>query len=398
MNLLSIPDFIMKAVIILPTYNEKENIGKMIETLEEDVFPHVKDYEMGILVADDNSPDGTSEIVRDLMKKYKNLDINTGKKAGLGAAYIRGMTYAIDHMHADVVFEMDADGQHDPKKIPQFLKKIDEGYDFVIGTRYSDGGSIPGTWGLHRKFLSVFGNIFIRMILMRFSIHDWTGGYRAIKKEIFLKEKPKLHEFSGYTFQVGTLLNVVQDGYKVAEVPFHFRDRTLGSSKIPGMETIIKTFSFVIKARIKELERVIKFLVVGGTGFIVQLVVQVLLIQFGTAQFIATMIGGEAAILSNFFFNNFWTFNDTKTIQQKGNFLTRLVKFNVSSLASIGVQGLAAYIAVKLLGEQMLVFGHSFHTSTVILFPTIIFIVIPMNYLIYNKLIWKTQYLKKTDR
>ena len=76
-------------------------------------------------------------------------------------------------------------------KVPQFLKKIDEGYDFVIGTRYSDGGSIPSSWGLHRKFLSVFGNILIRSILMRFSIHDWTGGYRAITKEVFLKEKEK---------------------------------------------------------------------------------------------------------------------------------------------------------------------------------------------------------------
>lgn len=384
-----------KAIIINPTYNEKGNIERLIQILEEEVFPGIKNWEMGILVADDTSPDGTADSVRELMKKYKNLHVLVGPKQGLGAAYVRAMDYAISKLSADVVFEMDADLQHDPKVVPQFLKKIDEGYDFVNGTRYSDGGSIPATWGLHRKFLSVFGNIFIRLVLMRFYIHDWTGGYKAIKKEVFLKEKEKIKKYTGYHFQVGTLLNVVHDGYKVGEVPFHFGDRTAGKSKIPGMQTIVKTLSFVIWERIREFKRFIKFLFVGGSGFIVQYVVTYIGIKLGMEQFLAAMLAGEAAILSNFTWNNFWTFEDTKTIKEQGSFLRRVIKFNTASLASIGLQGLVVFLAVKFLGETVNIFGYVFHTALVILFPTIIFLVLPLNYFIYNYVIWKTQYLKK---
>jgi len=115
----------MKAIVIIPTYNEKGNIERIIPTVEE-VFKEVKNYETGILIVDDSSPDGTSEIVKNLMKKYDNLHLLVGEKNGLGAAYLRGMTYAIDNLNADVMFEMDADFFHDPKKIPDFLKKIDE--------------------------------------------------------------------------------------------------------------------------------------------------------------------------------------------------------------------------------------------------------------------------------
>jgi len=385
----------MKAIIINPTYNEKDNIGRLVDILEKEVFPEIKDWEMGILVADDNSPDGTAEVVRDLMKKYKNLHLLEGEKKGLGAAYARAMDYAVKELGADVVFEMDSDLQHDPKKVPQFLKKIEEGYDFVIGTRYSDGGSIPATWGLHRKFLSVFGNLFIRLILMRFSIHDWTGGYRAMKKEVFLKEKEKIKKYTGYHFQVGTLLNAVQDGYKVAEVPFHFKDRTAGSSKIPGMQTIVNTFSFVIIERIREFKRFIKFLFVGGTGFIVQYLTAYIFIMLNFEQFIAAMISAEAAIISNFLLNNLWTFSDTKLIKEQGHFFHRLIKFNVASLAAIGIQGLAVYIAVLWFGETVRLFGYQIHTTLVVLFPTIILVVLPLNYLIYNRVIWKTHHLKK---
>lgn len=174
----------MKVVVIIPTYNEKGNIEKLINILEEEIFPTIKNHNMNILVADDSSPDGTADTVKELMKKWKNLDINVGEKHGLGAAYVRAMTYAIDK-GAEIMFEMDADLQHDPKKIPEFLKKIDEGYDMVIGTRYSQGGSIPQNWPIKRKIFSVFGNLLVRFILLKFSIHDWTGGYRALKKKCF---------------------------------------------------------------------------------------------------------------------------------------------------------------------------------------------------------------------
>lgn len=385
----------MNVVIILPTYNEKENIEKVIPSLEEEIFPQIKNHEMNILVADDNSPDGTADEVRNLMKKYKNLDVNIGEKRGLGAAYVRGMTYAIEKMGADIMFEMDADGQHDPKKIPEFLKKIDEGYDMVIGTRYSDGGSIPPNWPPQRKAFSILGNIIVRVILMRFSLHDWTGGYRALKKEVFLKEKEELSSFKGYTFQVSFLHKAVRDSFKIAEVPFHFTDRTLGNSKIAPMEYIVDLLKYVITAKIKEMERFVKFLVVGGTGFIVQMLSQELAVLIGLLHSVSVGIGAESAIVSNFMFNNFWTFGDTRHVKEKSHFLIRLLKFNTTSIAAILLQVGAVWIAEKAFGNDLRLMSFVFPTRIAVLFPTIIFLVIPLNYIIYNKIIWKTQYLKK---
>ena len=372
----------MKAVVILPTYNEKENIAKMIHLLEDDIFPKIKEWTMGLLIADDNSPDGTADIVRDLMKKYKNLDINQGKKAGLGAAYVRGMQYAIDEMHADVVFEMDADGQHDATKIPDFLKKIDEGYDFVVGTRYSGGGSIEQSWSFYRKFLSVGGNMFIRLVLMRPGIHDWTGGYRAIKKEVFLKEKEKLKNFTGYNFQVGSLLSSVHDGFKVAEVPFHFGERTEGSSKIQSGSTIVKTLTFVITERIKELVfgSFGKFLVVGGIGFVINAVVlRVLHNPFGWDPFWANLVGAALAIFSNYNFNNLWTFKAHK-IEGIGQYLLKLVQFYATSaFGVIFIQSGTIFLGDHFLGVKGYFLYFLIGTALLLIW----------NFTIYNKFIWK---------
>ncbi len=414
----------MKVIIILPTYNEKGNIEHVICTLEEDIFPLIKNHTMHILVADDTSPDGTANEVKTLMKKYKNLHLLVGPKHGLGAAYIRGMDYAINTLHADVLFEMDADGQHDPKKIPAFLKKIDEGYDMVIGTRYSEGGSIPSNWPPLRKVYSRIGNIAVRTILMRFSIHDWTGGYRALRKEVFLKEKEKLTSFKGYTFQVSFLHKAAQDGFKIAEVPFNFTDRTLGKSKIAPKEYIVDLLRYVTSARIQELKRFIKFLIVGGTGFIVQIASQELSVRIGLANSIlllvspivfaitkhhgtnalrdasAGAIGAEMAIISNFLCNNFWTFNDARKMKHKSRFLIRLIKFNMTSLLSIFIQAASIWIAVHILGDTLMLSSYKIPTRIIVVIPTIILLIIPLNYIIYNKIIWKTQYLKhgKTNK
>ncbi|HUD04945.1 MAG TPA: glycosyltransferase [Patescibacteria group bacterium] len=371
----------MKAIVIIPTYNEKGNIERIIPVVEE-VFKEVKNYDMGILVVDDSSPDGTAEIVKGLMKQYDNLHLLVGQKNGLGAAYLRGMTYAINELNADVMFEMDADFFHDPKKIPDFLQKIDEGNDFVIGTRYSKGGSIPANWGIHRKIMSVWGNLLIRMILMRFSIHDWTGGYRAIKKAVFLKEKEKLTAFSGYTFQVGSLLNAVQDGFKVAEVPFHATDRTMGKSKIPGIETIIKTLYYVITARIKELifGPFGKFLVVGGLGFVLQAVIlRVMVGVFNIDPTISNLTGAVVAIFSNFNFNNLWTFK-TEKINGLGQYLWKLMNFYATS--AIGV--IIIQTGIIFLGDTL--FGKKFYFLYFIIGTGFLLI---YNFTVYRLIIWR---------
>ena len=372
----------MKVVVIIPTYNEKENVGRLIEILETDIFPQIKNHDMNILVADDSSPDGTSDVVRELMKKYKNLDLNVGEKQGLGAAYIRAMTYAIDKLNAEIMFEMDADLQHDPKKIPDFLKKIDEGYDMVIGTRYSQGGSIPANWPPQRKLFSRFGNLLVRIILLKFSIHDWTGGYRAIKKEVFLKEKQELTNFKGYTFQVSFLNKAVRDGFKIAEVPFHFEDRTLGDSKIAPMAYIVDLLKYVIVASIKEkiFGSFGKFLVVGGTGFVLQaIILRVLVEGVHTSPTVANLLGAVVAIFSNYNLNNLWTFKSEKATSLI-QYFSKLIKFYATS--AVGV--ILIQTGIIFLGDTFI--GKKYYFLYFILGTGFLLI---YNFTVYRLFIWR---------
>ncbi len=372
----------MKIVIIIPTFNEKGNIEKLINILEDEVFPNIKNHDMNILVVDDNSPDGTAQEVKKLMSKYKNLDLNTGEKKGLGAAYVRGMTYAIEKMGADLMFEMDADLSHDPKKIPQFLEKIDNGYDMVIGNRYSDGGSIPENWPLKRKIFSIFGNLLVRTILMRFSIHDWTGGYRALKKEVFLKEHEELEFFPSYTFQIAFLHKAVRDRFKVAEVPFNFTDRILGRSKFPALEYIISALKYVITARIVEVltGSFGKFLVVGGIGFIINaLVLRTGVETFKLSPSVANLMGATLAIFSNFNFNNLWTFSHNKTSTVPVYFKKLAQFYLTSAFGVIFIQTGTIYLGDHLIGRQYYFIYFLIGT----------FFLLIWNFTIYNKFIWK---------
>ncbi len=383
----------MKIVIITPTYNERANIEKMIPVLENDIFPEIKNHTLLLLIVDDKSPDGTADAVRNFMKKWSNIELLTGEKQGLGFAYVRGMKYAMEQMNADAVMEFDADFQHDPHDIPRLIQAIDEGADYVIGSRYVSGGSIPKEWGLDRKFLSVFGSLFTRIAWLNFSIHDTTSGFKLTKTS-FLKRVDLDHLLSkNFAYKMQILHDVVKLKAKVKEVPIIFYERENGKSKI-HVKDQFESFYVVLRLAVLDRKRFVKFLLVGGTGFVLQFLTIYAFILLGIKQFIAAMIGGEIAILWNFIANNMWTFRDTKLIKEQGSFLKRLVKFNVASLASIGVQGLVVYIAVNIFGEKMKIFGLSLHTSIVILVPAIILLVIPMNYLIYNRVIWKTHHLK----
>jgi dolichol-phosphate mannosyltransferase len=372
----------MKVVVIIPTYNEKGNIERLIEILENEVFTKIENHQMSILVADDKSPDGTGEIVRKEMKKFDNVEIIEGEKKGLGAAYVRAMTYAIEKMGAEVMFEIDADLSHDPLKIPEFLKKIDEGNDFVIGTRYSDGGSIPSNWGLSRKLFSIFGNLLVRVVLIKFSVHDWTGGFRAIRKEVFLKEKSELDAFRGYTFQVSFLNKALRDGFKVAEVPIAFTDRTLGRSKIAASEYILDLLKYIFTTSIRE--RIFgsfgKFLVVGGIGFVLQaIILRVMVEDFHYAPAVASLTGAVVAIFSNYNLNNLWTFKKerAKNILQ---YFTKMAKFYATS--AIGVTIIQT--GIVFLGDTFI--GRKYYFIYFIIGTAFLLI---YNFTMYRFVIWR---------
>jgi len=372
----------MNITIITATYNEKGNIEKLIKILEEEVSPKIKNHKLNILVADDNSPDGTGEVVKKLMEKWKNLDISQGPKMGLGAAYIRAMTYAVEKLNADLMFEIDADLQHDPHKIPQFIEKIEQGYDMVVGNRYSDGGSIPENWPLIRKIFSVVANLFVRIVFTDFAIHDWTGGYRAIKKEVFLKEKSELNNYAGYIFQISFLHKAVRDGFKIGEVPFNFTDRTLGNSKIAPLNYITDVVSYVVISRVKELlfGKFGKFLVVGGTGFVINYVVLILFSDiYHWDHSWANLLGAAIAIFSNYNLNNFWTFKDGK-ITGVSSYLYKLVQFYLTSaFGVIFIQTGVIFLGDKLINEKYYQLYFLVGTSLLLIW----------NFAIYNMVIWK---------
>jgi dolichol-phosphate mannosyltransferase len=403
----------MIITVIIPTYNEKVNIEKMIPVLEDEIFPQIPQHTMKILIADDSSPDGTGDAVREYMKKWKNLELMEGKKEGLGAAYARAMLYAMDEMQAEAIVELDADFQHDPKDIITFIKAMDNGADAVIGSRYIPGGEIPREWGIHRKFMSIFGNIFARSVLLTPSIHDMTSGYKLTKTE-YLKKVPLTKLYSKYyAYKIHILHDVVKAGARVKEVPIIFYERKEGSSKITTKD-LFDSFFIVLRLRYRDSKRFVKFLIVGGTGFITQILVQEISIRSNFTYFLVTIFGGalhsqdphalaqsigvgfgaEAAILSNFLYNNFWTFKDTRDLKTKSPFLVRLLKFNAASLASIIIQSTAVWLGIKLFGSNLALGPLVLPTRILIVMPTIILIVIPLNYLIYNRFIWKTHHLQ----
>lgn len=390
-----------KAVVIIPTYNEAGNLAITIKKLA-DIFQQIHDWQMQVLVVDDNSPDGTAQVVKKLQKQYPFLKLLLKqKKEGLGSAYLKGMDQAFNQLKADVVFEFDADLSHDPQKIPQMLQQINEGSDLVLGSRYIKGGSIPENWGLHRKFLSIFGNLFIRTIMWDFSIKDWTTGFRAIKKEVYQAVANELESdrFFGYTFQIGFLHKARQKKFKINEVAFAFKDREIGKSKI-GPEYIKNTLLYIMKVRIQEIfnSRIFKFAAVGLTGALVQLssltLYRFLLPDFQYAFFsdftLATILSTETAIISNFILNNLWTFADRKI--KKQSILKKFFEFNLASGGSLVIQMLVATIGENTIGLFKL-FTLPIITIDVdtgmIYAVTGILIGMFWNFFAYNNFIWK---------
>jgi dolichol-phosphate mannosyltransferase len=321
----------MKVVIILPTYNERGNIAALLTSLQG-VFGRLP-HDMHVLVVDDNSPDGTAELVREAMGKYPNVHLITGEKAGLGAAYIRGMQHAIDELNADIVFEMDADFSHDPADVPRLLAELESGSDFVIGSRHVKGGSIPAEWSVWRKLNSAGGNWVARYIVGLYGIRDCTAGFRAIRASILRQIDFSALRVKGYAFQVALLHQAVTLGAVVKEVPVDFTDRKQGQSKL-GLADIVE---FVLNAwwiRLRALRTFIRFAVVGASGTVVNLGVFAAAVHGGLNKYVASALAIELSIIWNFFLNNYWTFAERKTRVR-----TRIkgLKYNLISLATLGV-------------------------------------------------------------
>ena len=371
----------MRISVIIPTYNERENILVLLDALRESVSK-IKHHTFSYVVVDDTSPDGTGAAIAAYQKTYRDVFLISGKKEGLGKALLRGLVYAIRELHADILAQMDADLSHDPGVFPKFIEAIDNGADIAIGSRYIPGGSIPCNWGTHRKIFSIVGNAVVRYGLGYVHIHDWTGGYRAYKKDFFERIKNELSKYSGYVFQIALLHKTLKLQAKVQEVPIQFTDRRYGKSKIAPMEYIKNVFYYVGSERIKDIytSSFIKFLVVGGFGFTLNaLVLKILHESFGISPIPANLSGAVLAIFSNFNFNNAWTFKDRK-IESVYQYFKKLGQFYLTSaFGVIVIQTGTIYLGILLFGKESYFVYFLFGTS----------ILLVWNYTLYSLVIWR---------
>ena len=227
----------MKTVIIIPTYNEKENIGPLIEALGR---------ERSILVVDDNSPDGTADVVRKTMQLSDHVAMIQGQKEGLGRAYIRGINYTIKNLGADIIVQMDADFSHDPKDVPRLLAEIKNGHDLVIGSRYIKGGAIPPDWAFHRKVLSWTGNFLVRLLTGLWGVHEFTTSFRAFTTQFYRKMNTENFSFADNTFLPAFVVEAKRCGAKIKEVPIVFENRQKGKSKIEVLHYVPSMLKYLL--------------------------------------------------------------------------------------------------------------------------------------------------------
>jgi dolichol-phosphate mannosyltransferase len=231
---------VVKSLIAIPTYSERENIVGLIEDIQR-VVPTTD-----ILVIDDNSPDGTGEVVDELSARLPQVKaLHRPTKLGLGTAYVRGFQYAIENGY-ELVFEMDADFSHDPRYLPDILNAA-QNADLVIGSRYVPGGG-TANWSALRKFVSGGGNAFARTVL-GIPIHDCTGGFRCYRTAALRTVDLSLIRAQGYAFQVEMAYIFWKRGYQVREVPIIFEDRRVGKSKM-SRKIFVEAFLWVMRTRL----------------------------------------------------------------------------------------------------------------------------------------------------
>jgi len=217
---------VVKTFIVVPTYNEKDNLPILVESLFK-----LDIEDLHILIVDDNSPDGTGEIADEIKEKIPDRVsvLHRKGKLGLGTAYLTGFKYCLDQ-GGDQIVQMDADFSHNPKKVTELIERLKVA-DMALGSRYVRGGRLDEDWAFWRKGLSSFGNLYTRLIL-RMPIKDVTGGFRAWKRETLEGIPLERVKSQGYAFQIEMAYITHLTGYSISEVPIYFADRSRGDSKM----------------------------------------------------------------------------------------------------------------------------------------------------------------------
>ena len=213
-----------RALVIVPTYNERENIARLVDTVL------AQDPRIDVLVVDDGSPDGTGEIVEGIKQLNRRVHLlPRERKLGLGTAYLAGFKWALERDY-EYVFEMDADFSHDPAHLPEFLRAI-EGTDLVLGSRYRDGKVSVVNWPINRLLLSYYANVYARFAT-RLPVWDATGGFKCFRRSVLQAIDLAAVQSNGYAFQIEMSFRAWKKGFRIVEIPIVFVDRTEGQSKM----------------------------------------------------------------------------------------------------------------------------------------------------------------------
>ena len=298
------------------------------------------------MVVDDNSKDETQTIVQRYISLNSKVHLVTGQKKGLGDAYKRGFKFALNDLKADLIFQMDSDGQHDTSLIPNFVSYIEEGKDVVIGSRFVEGGTTPD-FSFSRLLMSKVGNLLVRYVGGVTQVKDCTSGYRAIRAS-YLKEL----DFSylstrGYSFQSSLICDLAWRGADISEIPIEFSSRQGGDSKL-ALRDQIEFLLNIPRLGFRNLEDFMKYSLVGVSGVFVNLGLYLFLTRYyEISELVAPLIAIESALISNFILNNFWTFG--KRITQS-RIRVKFVKFHL-------VSGFSALINYSAFLTLFLVFG-----------------------------------------
>ena len=235
----------MQISIVIPTYNEKENLPELIKKIVN-VFEK-NNLDGNVIVVDDNSPDGTGHIADQLAEKDHRIQVIHRKgKLGIGTAHIAGFKHALKHNNSDLIFSMDSDLSHDPKYLPDFINMHEKGFDVIVGSRYVDGGGVVN-WGLYRKAVSKGANV-LASTLLGVKVHDMTTGYRCYDRRVLEKLDLDSIKSNGYSFLEEILFFCKKEDFSISETPIIFVDRAHGKSKLSKKE-MIKFFLTILRLR-----------------------------------------------------------------------------------------------------------------------------------------------------
>jgi len=372
----------MRVVNMLATYNEKDNVTPMIETLEK-IGRELPQYEFVTLLVDSHSPDGTGEIVRKLAKEKKNLFLLETPR-GLGISLIKGFQFAIKELRADVVIPNDCDFQWDPNLIPRMLERIEEGYDVVVPSRHVKGAK--DNFNAFRKLTHFISNTLFNYYWAGIrEVKDLAGNFKAIRiKNILEKVNFDRLNVKGFVIQSTIIYELSKTGARFIEIPAIYGERRAGQAKVgfnlQFIKDILETVKNSTRIRIERSQRFIKFGVVGFIGYLVNASTLFIFANFLLfPEWLSWLLSTELAIASNFTWNNLWTFKREK-ITGGIPVAKKFFQFNLTSAGALLIQTVAGTIGTKFFGPG----------SRQILLPFIIvFLVLPYNYTMYTLVIWR---------